>query len=81
MKDCNCCLKKKYLREQNQEKLTDEISKILGTIIMVNQSENGLLNGRNGETLHLKDNSPPGSIYKEENLSHHGDSDYTNEKW
>ena len=48
---------------------------------MVNQSENGLLNGRNGETLHLKDHSPQGSIYKEENLIHHGDSDYTNEKW
>ena len=48
---------------------------------MVNQSESGLLNGRNGETLHLKDDSPQGSIYKEENLSHHGDSDYTNKKW
>ena len=48
---------------------------------MVNQSENGLLNGRNGETLHLKDDSPQGSIYKEEKLSHHGDSDYTNKKW
>ena len=74
-------VKKKNLREQNQSKFIDEISKTLGTIIMVNQSENGLLNGRNGETLHLKDNSPEGSIYKEENLSHHGDSDYANEKW
>lgn len=48
---------------------------------MVNQYDSSLINNHNGETIHFKDNSSHGSLYKEEKSTSSAGSDYSNEKW